>query len=452
MVSKKGWYRLCPGGIYTQTNAYIDTGYKNFTNRNFEFEVDVKVLRESTAFRCITGADITGSNGAYNNINFTQKNSTTYGENTFRAAHETSSTHIANFNQLKPFFNKKIKFIRPKNQTGYYCSIQEYIGDILGEKIYSNYEYIERQDLNCPYSIYIFAGHRDNAIYYSSNDIVVYGSSAKQNDVLVYSMTACQLTKNITGDLSWDNKPHSSGEYGMYDEVSGKFFGNANSSGYFLENTETPDLFRDAYFYLPFKEAQTVIDVNNGISPSVNSGTLTSEGYYTDGVNQGLEYNDSRLINAINDNDSITTYIELTPYELSRNQYLLDIGHHSSPQRHLAGLFIYKAKNNKFSYTLSDNSDSTTYLDDELYNSPVVTYGDTYKICTKYNKSTGVFKCFINGALSEYTGYYYNITPVDILTIGKHAWRTDRYAKATFKAVAVWDKELTDEDCSNLTI
>ena len=74
-----------------------------------------------------------------------------------------------------------------------------------------------------------------------------------------------------------------------------------------------------------------------------------------------------------------------------------------------------------------------------------------YKICTKYNKSTGVFKCFINGALSEYTGYY-NTTPVDLLTIGKHAWRTDRYGKATFKTVAVWDKELTDEECLALSI
>ena len=70
----------------------------------------------------------------------------------------------------------------------------------------------------------------------SANNIVIYKTEAKNQGNIIYSLIACQLTKNIPGDLSWDNKPHYSGEYGMYDEISGKFFGNANSSGYFLEN------------------------------------------------------------------------------------------------------------------------------------------------------------------------------------------------------------------------
>lgn len=209
------------------------------------------------------------------------------------------------------------------------------------------------------------------------------------------------------------------------------------------------NIFAEAYFYLPFKDAQTVIDVNHGISPTVNTGSLMSDGYYTDGVNQYLRYNDSNFINSIG--NEITVYLEFIPYELSRNQYILDIDKLSvyGASTHFLSLFIYKSKNNKFGLTLCPYDD-TNYMDDEIYNSPIVNYGEQYKIVIKYNRNSGVLKCFINGAISTYENFYCTVHQTQ-LDIGRNSGRNDRYAKATFKTVAVWDKVLTDDECISLT-
>lgn len=47
-----------------------------------------------------------------------------------------------------------------------------------------------------------------------------------------------KLRRNIAASVSADNKPHPAGECGMIDEISGKFYGNANSSGAFSVSNE----------------------------------------------------------------------------------------------------------------------------------------------------------------------------------------------------------------------
>lgn len=65
----------------------------------------------------------------------------------------------------------------------------------------------------------------------SNFNINIDFSAIYVDGVLRYS--PCQLLRPISAQLSTDNKPHPSGECGMVDSVSGKFFGNANTSGSF---------------------------------------------------------------------------------------------------------------------------------------------------------------------------------------------------------------------------
>ena len=52
------------------------------------------------------------------------------------------------------------------------------------------------------------------------------------------SLSPIKLTRNIAASVSADNRPHPAGECGMIDEISGKFYGNANSAGAFSVSNE----------------------------------------------------------------------------------------------------------------------------------------------------------------------------------------------------------------------
>ena len=212
------------------------------------------------------------------------------------------------------------------------------------------------------------------------------------------------------------------------------------------------NIFSDAYFYVPFKDAQTVIDVNNGISPNVNTGTMTVDGYYTDGVDDigtYLSYTNTSLMSVLRNN--LTIFLEITPYELNRNQYLISItALYTNSYFNMVSIFIYKTKNNKFGATLYKDM-SSSWLDDEVINSPVVSYGSNYKICITYDRINGVLKFFINGTISTYNNFYTTINPSK-LSLGRNNNSTKRFAKSTFKDFAIWDKVLTDEECLKLTM
>lgn len=53
------------------------------------------------------------------------------------------------------------------------------------------------------------------------------------NDKLISSLVPCQLLKPIPSSLDANNKSRAAGECGMYDSISGKFFGNVANSGTF---------------------------------------------------------------------------------------------------------------------------------------------------------------------------------------------------------------------------
>ena len=203
-------------------------------------------------------------------------------------------------------------------------------------------------------------------------------------------------------------------------------------------------LFDDAVLHVPFKENQSVTDVNSGILPSKNTGEITSNGYYTNGTSGiCLEYTDSRLFSAF-DND-FTMYFEVTPYNLNRNQYLFQI----KIEYYFIGLFIYYSVNNRFSVTLSNDTWNPTYYDDEIPNSPIVNYGTTYKICFKGGKNS-YLDVFINGVKYTINRTYTSHSPFTVFRIGGN-WNASRFSKTDFIDFAVWNKKLTDDECVDLT-
>lgn len=64
----------------------------------------------------------------------------------------------------------------------------------------------------------------------------------KNVNINSHNFTPCQLLKSIPATLDANNKARAAGECGMYDSISGKFFGNVSSSGTFtVEGDVTPE-------------------------------------------------------------------------------------------------------------------------------------------------------------------------------------------------------------------
>ena len=237
VIENGDWYRICKGGIYTTTNAYINTGYKDFTNRNFEYYIDCKVLDTTKGPKGLTGAVNESGSKSYNSITYIGDNTHEWWYDMYYPVrYGSQESNISQWLTLRPFLNKKVRINQPINQSGYYPSIQLYNGSILENPLYTTYDENNYPDNICPYPMTVFAIYQNGNIYRNANNVVIYETQAKQQNITMYSLFACQLTQNITADLAWDNQPHYSGEYGMYDEITHKFFGNANSTGYFLEN------------------------------------------------------------------------------------------------------------------------------------------------------------------------------------------------------------------------
>lgn len=233
------WYRICPGGIYTIDNAYIDTLYKNFTNRYFEFYVDCMVMEEDVVDKGITGAVADTGSATYNGISFLRSTIIDkYYPNIYKSHQQISTSQVYDIGMARPYINKKVRVTRPFNYYNYNFYIQFYNMEQLENPIYANGQVTERYNYLCPLSMHIFGFNRNGKNYTPGNNIVIWESRAAQNGVDVYYMKACQLTRNIPAALASDNQNHYAGEYGMYDEVTGKFFGNANSVGHFIENIE----------------------------------------------------------------------------------------------------------------------------------------------------------------------------------------------------------------------
>ena len=82
--------------------------------------------------------------------------------------------------------------------------------------------------------ITIFAGMDDEETYFTAaNDKWAINEFAVNTANGPICLRAVQLLHNIPPSVSADNRPHPAGECGMIDEISGKFYGNANSVGAF---------------------------------------------------------------------------------------------------------------------------------------------------------------------------------------------------------------------------
>jgi hypothetical protein len=208
----------------------------------------------------------------------------------------------------------------------------------------------------------------------------------------------------------------------------------------------SPSIFDSAVVYLPFKTSRSVIDVNNGISPSINTGRITSAGYYTNGYDQQVDYTDSRVIDAIQ--SKFTIFLEFTPYSMDRNCYYLDVCFNTSLGAHIVGCFIYHSRNKELSATITKPSGSQYYLDGPIANFPSVVYGQTYKICVKYDLSSYVD--FFTGNIKTHYNYPARTYAKYGFTLGKNTFSTNRGTNADFINCALWDRLLTDEECFDL--
>ena len=266
-----------------------------------------------------------------------------------------------------------------------------------------------------------------------------------------YMFDACSslnYIKCLATDISASNSTYS---WAGNVSPTGTFIKDENMSGWTIGNSGIPtgwvtktNLFDSAVLYAPFKETQSITDINSGILPSTNTGTITANGYHTDGESctQCLEYTDSRLLSAF-DND-FTFYFELTPYNLNRNQYLFQI----QISWYFIGLYIYYTVNNRFALTLTNETWNSNY-DQEIPSSPIVEYGKRYRLCFKGGKNSYLY-VFINGVKYTIPRSYSSHSELVKFMIARN-WGTNRYSKTDFAEFAVWNKNLTDDECIDIT-
>lgn len=235
--TEASWYRLCEGGIYTTNNAYINTLFKNFTSTRAELQATCKVLVDNISKnRKICGAGIPST--SYHMITYAS-NSLGYLSNMYIGARSANSSSYASpMKACQPFLNKKIRFTLVPNANNNINYIQTYNNGELGNKIYFGYSAQNGSfPNNCSSPILIF-DRSTNGVPEGegANNIAIYKITIIYNNIVQGDFEACQLTANIPADLASDNKTHQKGEYGMYDSISGKFFGNIRANSYFLEH------------------------------------------------------------------------------------------------------------------------------------------------------------------------------------------------------------------------
>lgn len=233
------WYRICPGGIYTNTEgAYINSKATGFNSKRYEIISEVKILVGGYDYqRAYLGSSDKRSYyiaQSFNQISHPRGLNETY---VCGILNDTGSRSLMTY---KPFIGKRVKFVWPKVSSNEKPYIQFYENGIYGEKLHATSQYSDgNYTVGNPF--YIFAYNFGGSIGtdgHNAQDIALYKVIFRNNDIDIRRFISVQLTKNITAELAWDNKIHYAGEYGMYDEVTGKFFGNANSTGYFIENID----------------------------------------------------------------------------------------------------------------------------------------------------------------------------------------------------------------------
>jgi len=141
--------------------------------------------------------------------------------------------------------------------------------DIVDYKFYINNAvgYCERDNV-------LFKGKGMPTVWNNNVKFSIYGGKMQileeydsANDKLISSLVPCQLLKPIPASLDANNRARQAGECGMYDSISGMFFGNVASSGTFSVEGEVEEGNESKLLQIYAKES------NNS-----NSGTETNTG------------------------------------------------------------------------------------------------------------------------------------------------------------------------------
>ena len=179
------------------------------------------------------------------------------------------------------------KFVPIEDKSTYFILRGDYYEiDGIGYDVAPN-----RIPLDYKGSLYLFDNRLAQMIQVKMRDInVVY------RDINI-SLTPIQLTSSIPAYLASDNLPHSAGECGMWDSVSEKFYGNANTSGKFSVENELDEYVEVDLTGIAINGKYQRVTVENSEIPSivwngVNARMLMLNGkvVWNDGILIGERY------------------------------------------------------------------------------------------------------------------------------------------------------------------
>ena len=146
--------------------------------------------------------------------------------------------------------------------------------------------------------LYLFAlnkGNEGNAPYSGGGRARIYSAKIWGDDErLVREYIPVILTEDITASQAGDGKAHHAGELGLWDKVESKFYGNANSTGYFT-NASVCVIRFDANGGTGTMEAQSVIAGSAATALAKNTFTRTGKtfvGWNTEQDGTGVWYGD----------------------------------------------------------------------------------------------------------------------------------------------------------------
>lgn len=237
------WYTLI-GAIRSDGVAYIDTKISNITNGYTKTVMQTYVPYENYTSN-IDIAGVSNVNGHYSQIMFNYQTLCYHDRNSGNLSMQPAQLGAIYNN--RPWYNRYAEVI-------WYCGgiyqmeFGAYENRIIhkdlqtGISYLSNVEATSTNNDSCGNRTFpIFAHYATNTLIkrysnkYTMHYFALYTGSGRSTYGLKFEGYPCKLTRNITGEFAWDNKSHSSGELGFYDAVTGKFFGNAISSGTFIQ-------------------------------------------------------------------------------------------------------------------------------------------------------------------------------------------------------------------------
>lgn len=180
--------------------------------------IDTKVTNLSTSNYIKTIFDDSG------NIGVCMRTWGRQGSGRLMVGNDNSSTSLR-------VWGEKSSFVYSNNEIYLY----DMYFDLLNNKVTINNE---TYNLSLPHgnglSFLVFARHTNNILVEYIN-FAKYKSFEVHNQI---NLIPCQLLKSIPATLDANNIARSAGECGMYDSVSGKFYGNVNYTGTFTVEGE----------------------------------------------------------------------------------------------------------------------------------------------------------------------------------------------------------------------